>query len=346
MKEIKVSASDEYSVFVAPGMLKLLGEYAAEAVPGRKAMLVCGREVYALYADEARKSLLKSDFAVNVFVYASGEENKKLTTVEAILEAAAEAELTSEDCFVALGGGVTGDITGLAAALYKRGTACIQVPTTLLAAVDSSVGGKTAVNLRAGKNLAGIIKQPALVLCDTDCLSTLPKRILNEGRAEIIKYAVLDGDIYELVSKEAGTEEIISACLEYKSRIVAVDEKDRGLRRLLNFGHTIGHAIEWCSGYELLHGEAVAAGMSIMTRGCERLGICEEGSTEILTGLLSRYELPLSCGMSARQLMDAAHGDKKRKADKIALVLPERIGRCRIEECGFDMLERIIYAGL
>ena len=346
MREIKVRASTEYSVFVSEGLLRELGSYARDSVRGRRALLVSGSEVQPLYGDEAEKSLRSAGFEVFSFVYRSGEQSKNIAVLAELLEYAAVNELEREDVFVALGGGVTGDLTGLAAALYKRGTACIQVPTTLLSMVDSSVGGKTAVNLRTGKNLAGIIKQPTLVLCDPGCLDTLPDRIVNEGWAEIIKYAFLDEKIFELVTAAADTEEIICACLEYKSTLIGTDEFDTGLRRLLNFGHTVGHAIEWCSDYELLHGEAVAVGMCVMTRGCEAMGLCGRGTAAELEKLLKQHRLPVRCAYTAGELMKAAKEDKKSDTDGISLIIPERPGRCRIEKHSFDTLEKIIDAGL
>ena len=346
MREIRVCATSEYRVLIASGLLRELGRYAADTVRGRKALLVTGSEVQSLYGTEAEESLRRAGFEVFGFVYPAGEPSKNFAVLSELLECAARNELERGDVFIALGGGVTGDLTGLASALYKRGVACIQVPTTLLAMADSSVGGKTAVNLSAGKNLAGIIKQPALVLCDPELLSTLPERIAKEGWAEIIKYAFLDEKIHALVSGGADMEDIISACLTYKSALIQEDEFDAGPRRLLNFGHTVGHALEWCSDYELLHGEAVAVGMCVMTRGCEALNLCPSGLSAELERLLQRHGLPTRCACGAPELMKAAKEDKKRDCDGISLVVPERIGKCRIEKHSFDTLEKIIYAGL
>lgn len=347
MREIWVDTSKSYRVCVGSGMLGELGRLTAPVVSGRNALIVSGSEVYPLYGEDAEASLRAAGFAVHHFQYDGGETSKTMETLTAVLECAAEKELARDDVFIALGGGVTGDITALAAALYKRGAPCVQAPTTLLAMVDSSVGGKAAVDLSRGKNLAGVFAQPALVVCDTDCLRTLPERVYNEGWAEIIKNVFLDGGrMHELLEKNGSIEEIIAACIETKAALVAADEQDRGVRRLLNFGHTIGHAIEWCSGYDLLHGEAVATGMSVLVRGCCALGQCDGACGEILSALLRRHGLPERCPYSPSELMEAVRQDKKRQGDIIALVLPESIGTSRIADCDLGRLERIIAAGV
>ena len=228
--------------------------------------------------------------------------------------------------------------------------ACVLLPTTLLAAVDASVGGKTAVNLPSGKNQLGVIAQPRLILCDTDCLKTLPRAIRNEGWAEIVKCAFLrEGPLQELLLREGaedGLEEIIARCVALKADFVAADERDEGERRLLNFGHSLGHAIEVCSAYRWAHGEAVAAGMAIVTRAACAQGFCEPETVALLETLLRRFSLPTRCPFSADALAAAAYSDKKRRGERLTLVLPRRFGRCELHEIDFFELRGWIERGL
>jgi 3-dehydroquinate synthase len=230
----------------------------------------------------------------------------------------------------ALGGGVVGDLAGLAAALYLRGIKLVQIPTTLLAAVDSSVGGKTAVDLDAGKNLAGAFYQPDLVICDTDTLSTLPKSEFSNGMAEVIKYAAIrDKSLYNALRPPiSNLGAVIARCVEIKRDIVSADERDKGERQLLNFGHTFAHAIEKCSGYKIVHGSAVAIGMAMMTRACLARNICGGDCLEVLLDALDAYGLPAETGYDEDALFSALLSDKKRNHDRITLVVPRGPGRC------------------
>jgi 3-dehydroquinate synthase len=253
-----------------------------------------------------------------------------METLNAALEFFAASRLTRSDLVVALGGGVTGDLAGFAAAVYQRGVRFAQLPTTLLAAVDSSVGGKTAVNLRAGKNLTGAFHQPEIVVCDTDCLRTLPEAELGNGLAEAIKYGVLcDRALFDRLSggcPPALMSELIEACVRHKSFYVSKDEKDNGDRRFLNLGHTIGHAAEKCSGFTIPHGRAVAAGMAMIARAGERLGLTEPGTAAEIERALFQNGLPVTADYEATALLAAARSDKKLEGDEITLVVPRRIG--------------------
>ena len=257
--------------------------------------------------------------------------------------------LSRSDIAAALGGGVTGDLTGFAAATYRRGMDYIQLPTTLLAAVDSSVGGKTAINLRAGKNQLGCFHQPAAVICDTDTFSTLPEREVRSGSAEIIKYGVIgDEGFFESLGEEpisARYEAVVERCVSMKRDFVARDEFDRGDRRYLNFGHTIGHAAERCSGYTLPHGYAVAMGMAAISRAAESFGISEKGTAERIEKMLKRYGLPTEIDFARDDMLDAMLSDKKSDGSSVALIVPERIGRCRIENAGAAELCEWLKAG-
>ena len=250
----------------------------------------------------------------------------------------------------ALGGGVTGDMAGFAAAVYLRGIRCVQLPTTLLAAVDSSVGGKTAVDLTAGKNLAGAFSQPAAVLCDTDCLKSLPAAVFADGAAEAIKTGVLCDEtlfaLFEDGTLTADPGEVIARCIAYKAGVVERDEKELGERKLLNLGHTVGHAIEKCSGFTIPHGHAVAAGLAIMARSAEALGWTEEPLAERIAACLERNGLPTGTDYTAEALAQAALSDKKRAGDTITVVVPRRIGECELKKLPVRELPGLIAAGL
>ena len=265
-----------------------------------------------------------------------------------IVEACAESGLTRSDLLVALGGGVIGDITGLSAALYQRGTDFMQIPTTLLAAVDSSVGGKTAVDLKAGKNLMGAFYQPVAVLCDPKTLDTLTDRDFHDGCAEVIKYAVLKGGrLLELVEKgiKENAEEVIEICVGIKRDIVEADEFDRGERKLLNLGHTIGHAIEKSSNFSITHGSAVGAGTCMIARACVRKNICTPELLDRLTALCIKYDLPTDSSISADTPYSAACSDKKREKDELTLILPKDFGNCIMEKMPVSDLKEYIVQG-
>ena len=321
MTTIHVTASREYDVLVQPGLLDDAGAQIAHTLgAGRTAAVVAGETVAGLYAARLEASLTRAGFRVVTFVYPGGEHCKTLATYAALLDFLAAHRLSRSDLIVALGGGVTGDLAGFAAATYQRGIPFVQVPTTLLAAVDSSVGGKTAVNLDSGKNQVGCFYQPSLVLCDPDTLQTLPPEEYRNGCAEVIKYAVL---------RSVG--HVISTCVGMKRDLVAADEFDRGSRQLLNLGHTFGHAVEACSGYTVPHGCGVSIGMAIIARAAARRGICTDDTCAQILALLRQYGLPTETDFCRDALADAARADKKIAGGVLHLIVPERIGRCRIE---------------
>lgn len=349
MKTVRVETKPAYEVLIGSGLLDGAGERCKRIVSGRRALLVAGGNVSKLYGEKVIQSLQNAGFETYLYTFASGESAKTPETLFDILNLAAERGLDRDDIFIALGGGVCGDLCGLAAALYYRGTSYIQMPTSLLAMVDASVGGKTAVDLPAGKNLVGAFHQPSLVLCDTDCLRTLPAENYADGMAEAIKCACLGGE--ELFCPlESGTindiNDLIYSCVRLKAELVAQDERDLGARRLLNLGHTLAHAIEKCSDYKISHGTAVAAGMAVMTRGCVRLGLCEPGLDKRLESILKRYGLPTSCDIPLEPLLNAARNDKKRCGGNISLVLPRSAGICRIETLPFSDFDRIVRMGI
>ncbi len=351
MTSVKVDASHSYEILIGNGILDSLGEYASKALrtPCR-ALIVTDDTVSELYMERAKSSLCAAGFDTLSFVFPHGEGSKNMQTLVSILEFAAQNRFTRSDCFVALGGGVVGDICGFAAAVYLRGIRFIQVPTTLLAAVDSSVGGKTGVDLEAGKNLAGAFHQPSLVLCDYKTLDTLSPEIFADGCAEVIKYGVInDKAFFESLANDGikvQIERVIARCVENKRDIVEKDEFDNGCRQLLNLGHTVGHAIEVCSNLKISHGSAVAMGMVIVMRAAIAEGLCKTRELDALTSLLISVGLPTECGYGARELAEVAAADKKRKGDSLTLVVPYSIGDTRLKKIPVTQLCDFIEKGL
>ena len=350
MKKITVSASGTYEVCIGAGLLEQVGALSAPLLKGRGAVILSDSNVWPLYGQRVQESLEDAGFSVKHFVFPAGERSKTPRTLLKFLTFLAQNQLTRSDAVFALGGGVTGDLGGLAAALYLRGLPCVQLPTSLLAMVDSSVGGKTAVDLPEGKNLMGTFTQPKLVLCDPLALETLDPAVRAEGWAEIIKYGMLGSadllDTLEAGEKQVDIEDIIAHCVAMKRDVVSADEQDQGARQILNFGHTIGHAIERCGGYRFYHGEGVAMGMAIMTRACVKLGRCPAACKEILERLLKLYRLPNTCPMGREELLDAARADKKRRGDAITLIQPEAVGRCVLRRTDYTELDQILRLGM
>ena len=344
MKQITVQASRQYDVLIGPGLLAHLGQYTTELGNAKKVCIVSDTNVWPLYGQQAKSSLEGTHTEVFSYIIPAGEESKNGNTYLDLLNALSGNQFTRSDIIVALGGGVVGDLAGFTAATYLRGIRYIQVPTTLLAAVDSSVGGKTAIDLPAGKNLAGAFWQPSLVLCDTSTLSTLPEEIFRDGCAEVIKYGVLyDATLFQYLSDSGLTfdrETVIARCVELKRDVVAADEYDTGARMKLNLGHTVGHGIEACSGYRISHGRAVATGMAIIARGSH----CPDAQRII--DCLNRFHLPTTADYSAEELADLALMDKKRTGGTIHVIIPRSIGQCDIVVIPVEKLKSLIKEGL
>ncbi len=332
---VTVRTGKEYNVYIGRGLIDESGERIKALLPHARAAVITDSNVAPLYAQRVQNSLEAAGVDSRVFVLPAGEQNKRLSTVENILEWLAQQGFSRSDCIVALGGGVVGDMAGFAAAVYLRGISYVQMPTTLLAAVDSSVGGKTGVDLSAGKNLAGAFKQPELVLCDTDTLKTLPAHETADGMAEVIKYGVLFSEslFARLENGEApDLSDMITECVSLKARIVEADELEQNERKLLNLGHTLGHAAEKCSNFEITHGHAVAIGMAYIARAGEKLGITDVGTAARIENCLRRYSLPTSCDFDSEALSAAAMSDKKRSGDTLTLVLVKNIGDCLLKK--------------
>lgn len=350
MKTVEVNTGNPYNIYIGNGLLKQSGEMIREVTPAELVAIVTDDTVDALYADSLESSLIANGFSVVKFVFAHGEESKNIGVYSDMLEFMAEHHLTRSDCIIALGGGVTGDMAGFCAATYLRGIDYIQIPTTLLACVDSSVGGKTAIDLKAGKNLAGAFYQPRLVICDYETLDMLDDEIFADGMAEVIKYgAVFDSDFLGFLEQNDAKENIeyiIEKCVCFKRDIVNVDETDKGLRGLLNFGHTVGHAIEKCSHFEISHGSAVAIGMVIAARGAYKTGISKSDISNRLSELLQKHKLPVSTKFSIDELYEVTLSDKKRSGGCISLVVPTEWGKCILYKADMDFLREFIEKGL
>ena len=350
MKTIHVAASKQYNVLVGSGLLEQVGALTAAVVKPCKAAILTDDTVDALYGARVEVSFAVAGFETLKFVFPHGEASKNLTVFGQALNFLAENRLSRTDLIVALGGGVVGDLAGFVAACYLRGVRFIQIPTTLLAAVDSSVGGKTAVDLDTGKNLAGAFWQPSLVICDYDTLQSLPERTFREGCAEVIKTGVLSGeDLFSALESapiENQLEDVICACVAYKRDIVGGDEFDRGQRQLLNLGHTIGHAVEARSGYALFHGECVSIGLAAVARAACRLGLTAPETRDRILALLRRCGLPTETDFTADQLYAVSCSDKKIAAGTIRLVVPEAIGGCALRPMALPELRGWIEKGL
>ena len=334
MIRIPVEASRHYDVLVERGLLDRVGEEIRRTTRAESVVFVAGDNVWPRYGERVWDSLRAAGLRAIPFLIKSGEGSKTLETYGRLLSFLSENRLTSSDALVALGGGVTGDLTGFAAATYQRGIDFVQVPTSLLAMVDSSVGGKTAVDLPGGKNQVGAFWQPAAVLCDPDTLRTLPEEEYRCGSAEVLKYGVLGNALFfrELLRTPIREQEehVIETCVTMKRDIVREDEFDRGRRRLLNLGHSFGHAVELCSGYAILHGQAVAVGMAIMARAAAEKGFCSPETREAIVEGLERYGLPTRTDYPLTELAEAVGADKKRTGGTMHLVVPRELGRCEI----------------
>ncbi len=334
---IKVSASTAYEIVLGSGNVDAIAEEIAKVLGSCRLAILTDDKVDALHGAVVERLLTEGGFDTKKYVIPNGEESKNADNLLGFINFMAEQHFTRRDAVVALGGGVVGDMAGFAAAVYMRGIKFVQIPTTLLAAVDSSVGGKTAIDIAAGKNLMGAFHQPALVVCDTDLLSTLAPEVLRDGFAEVIKYGVIaDRTLFESLAQGAPHDlrPTIARCVEIKRDIVEADEFENGPRKLLNFGHTIGHAIELLSGYKTSHGNAVAKGMVIAAHIGARMGL--KDCTKDIEKILDRYGFDLSCPYPADALYAAALGDKKRSGNEITLIVPEDIGRCTMRRmpCG------------
>ena len=335
MKTVRVDASSSYDVLIGKGLIDRAGEFISKASSAKRFAVICDDNTAPLYYDRVKASLEGSGLSCEQFVFPHGEASKCAEVLGRIYSFLAASHFTRSDAVIALGGGVTGDMAGYAAATYLRGLGFIQIPTSLLSQVDSSVGGKTAIDIPEGKNLVGAFKQPDLVIIDTDTLSSLPREFLIDGMGEVIKYGMIRSA--ELFDKLCSTdidhildnaEDIVYDCISIKRDVVEADEFDRGERELLNFGHTLGHSIEQYYHYTgISHGRAVAKGMELITRIAAEKGICSKELCDRLNSCLKLYELDIEIEPSLSQLGDAVLNDKKRSGNNIDIIMCSDVGR-------------------
>ena len=351
MKEVIVKTRGKtYSIYIESGIFQKLPDIFKRKYSGKKLAVVSDNNVFSIYGDTFVKDLQQKGFFVIPIIFEAGEKNKNLTTLSNIYDALADHAFTRSDIVVALGGGVTGDMAGLAAATFLRGMGFIQIPSTLLAMVDSSIGGKVAVDLPQGKNLIGAFYQPDAVYTDPILLETLSDRWFSDGMAELIKHGIIrDADLYNQLAFDEydrkyiskNLDDFIFASCNIKKNIVEEDEKDNGIRQLLNFGHTIGHAIERVLNYSVLsHGEAVSIGMVYITKLTESIGFTEKGEAEKIINVLKKYKLPTQWpDINISDVIKAISLDKKNRSGKITIACIERIGQGRLIEMDLNELE-------
>lgn len=346
MEKIRVELAERsYEIVIGSGTLDKLGKMVGSFGLSPKIAMVSNPKVLSLYGKRISDSILGAGFDLIIVTIPDGEEFKDLSSVQHIYDKLLEHRLDRSSALLALGGGVIGDITGFAASTYMRGISYIQIPTTLLAQVDSSVGGKTGVNHRLGKNMIGTFWQPSLVWIDIDTIKTLPKRQLLAGLSEVIKYGIIqDQELFAFLEEKrekilaldtAALIHIIKRSCEIKADVVARDERESGLRAILNFGHTIGHAIETVTGYtRFLHGEAIAIGMRLEAQLSQILGITDSDEVSKIKSLLDAYGLPVEIpsDILIEDLISSMKLDKKAVAGELKIVLPEKIGNVVIHK--------------
>ena len=344
MKTIEVGTGRPYAIHIGRGLLgqfaELFGQVYGERRP--KLAIITDDVVDSLYGGTFMCQLQEAGYETCKFVFPNGEPSKSLETVSRAYTFLSENGITRTDVIIALGGGVVGDLAGFAAATWLRSIDFVQVPTTFLAMIDSSVGGKTAVDIPQGKNLVGAFWQPTLVVCDPNALKTLPDQYYKDGVAEAIKFgAILDASLFELYERGEGEqhlEEIIARCVELKRQVVEGDERDKGIRQILNFGHTFGHAIEKSANFTITHGHGVSIGMVLISRACERAGITPAGTADRIERCLLKNGLPVSTDVPLPVLCQNCAGDKKRKGSLLTLIVLEEMGRAGLYPIALDSL--------
>lgn len=334
-------------IIIRHGLLNSVGTLARERFGAGKAALISDSHVYPLYGKRLQQGLKEAGYEVFSHVAPAGEASKSLQRYGELLDFLAGHGLTRSDVVFALGGGVVGDLAGFAAASYLRGIKLVQLPTTLLACVDSAIGGKCAIDLKQGKNLAGAFYPAHLVLMDPDTLRSLPEAEYRNGLAEVVKTAVIrDEQLFYQIPYDVSEElDIIKRCVAIKLDVVSQDEKDTGIRQLLNFGHSFGHAMEALSHYQTSHGQAVAMGMALMARASARMGLCPPGDAGRLVSMLRLLGLQTESSYDEDQLFAAMMMDKKRSGDQIGLILMHGIGDCRLHRMSLSAARDVLRQG-
>lgn len=343
MYKLNVNLPDkDYDIIIKKGLIENIGEYVRSVYENKKIAIITDTNVEEIYGETLKENLEKSEFDVHFIVVKAGEKSKSISVLEDVYDKLLSLNITRGDMIITFGGGVVGDLGGFAASTLLRGIKFIQIPTSLLAQIDSSVGGKVAVNLPKGKNLVGSFYHPEAVFIDPDLLKTLDERFIADGMAEVIKYGCIrDRELFDRLNNYGSfdelfknIEEIIHDCCDIKRRVVEDDELDLGVRMILNFGHTLGHVIENYGNYEgYSHGEAVAIGMHHITKKSEMLGLTESGSTDLIKEILKKYNLPYEMPEIPKEdILKTITLDKKSNVDNITLVLIEKIGNVFLEK--------------
>lgn len=353
MKNINVKYQNgNYNICIKENILNEIVNYLKNNFKDKKITVITDNNLQRIYGEVIKKTIKKNEFECHIIKIIPGEESKSLDTLKYIYKKLSDFKMTREDVIITFGGGVVGDTGGFAAATYLRGVRYIEVPTSLLAQVDSSIGGKVAIDMPWGKNLAGSFYNPSAVFIDPKFLNTLEKRYLHDGLAEVIKYGCISGKsiIEKLLAFKndeellESIEDIIYTCCTIKKHAVEADEKDFGERMLLNFGHTLGHAIERYFEYKkYTHGEAVGIGMVTITRKSENIGITEKGTSDVIEKVLKKYELPYEMPHADRKsILDAVAIDKKNSGNSIKLILLKKLGEAFIKKVRIDEAEQYI----
>ena len=334
MKKFEINVSQKYNYYIERGSLDVLGSMLKDSFGICNIIVVTDDMVDSIYGNRVAVSLTNAGFKTISYVFERGEQSKNFFVLNDLLEFMAENYITKKDILVSLGGGVVSDVSGFAASVYSRGIRYVQVPTTFLSAIDASVGGKTAVNIKAGKNLIGSIYQPSMVVCDPDTFDTLEPDVYAQGTAEALKLGIIgDKRMFARLSKATfhkNIEDLIESCVKIKADIVAEDEFDVGGRQLLNLGHTFAHSIEKNSNYKISHGSAVAMGLAMAAKAAAVRGICKPDVYEKINEALIRNGLNTKCRISPEKIAEGMLNDKKRRGDILNMVFPKKLGKCDI----------------
>lgn len=349
---IEVATGKPYKVHIGHGLLDDVGKMLSTLHRPCQAMVVTDTNVAPLYLKRLSASLAEAGFCVLESIVPAGEASKSFAVLERLMNDWSLAGMHRSDLVIALGGGVVGDLAGFAASCYQRGIPFVQVPTTLLAAVDSSVGGKTAIDIAAGKNLVGAFYQPLAVYCDVDLIATMDDAFFADGVAESIKYGVLmDAALFDRLAENRLTKtapdlaDIVTRCVGYKNQIVSDDEFEKGSRQLLNLGHTFAHAIEQLSDFNTSHGHAVTIGLAMMTRAAMRKGWCSARTAQRIELALAENALPMNTDYDTEAILDICRRDKKAGSSAITIVVPQAIGDCVLRTVNYDELRSLITLG-
>lgn len=347
MEKVRINAGGGYDVLIDSGLLDKAGELIAAVVKAKRACIVTDDNVDRFYGERVASSLNAAGISTEKFVFPHGEASKNHATLLKIYDFLAEKGFTRSDFIVALGGGVVGDTAGFAAATYMRGIDFVQIPTTVVSQADSSVGGKTAVDINAGKNLVGAFYQPKLVVCDTDTLNTLTPEFFSDGMAEVVKHGMIKSrELFDILSEKdikANIVDIMKRNVTIKGKVVENDEREKGERMLLNFGHTLAHALEKYYNFSgLTHGCAVSIGMSTFTHIAEKRGMCKAGTADKLDALLMKCGLPLTDPAPMDELFTLSLGDKKHLSSGMNIVICPDIGSSEVVKMSVDEYEKFL----